>query len=115
MGYDVDLVQDGQLVEVESFTDGGTYAIGGSTDASLNITYNYSPRYREVMDGQGLREFLHGKRAADVMPGLEMAVRALGTECSDDYWAPTPGNAGHALNVLLGWARQYPDAVFEVS
>jgi hypothetical protein len=29
----------------------------------------------------------------------------LGVECDDDYWKPTPGNAGYALSVLLSWAK----------
>ena len=30
-----------------------------------------------------------------------------------DYWAATPGNAGKALNILLKWAKQFPDATFK--
>ena len=29
-----------------------------------------------------------------------------------DYWAPTPGNAGKALNTLLQWAELFPHGVF---
>ena len=31
-----------------------------------------------------------------------------------DYWAPTPGNAGDALNILLEWAREFPKGVFTI-
>lgn len=102
-------------VQVERFQDGGTQVMGGSTEASLNITYNYSPYYYEVLDKENGLRFLNNKRAGDVIAVLESAVAALGTYRDDDYWAKTPGNAGFALSILLAWARQYPDATFSVS
>lgn len=101
-------------VEVTSFEDGGTYVLGGSNEASLNVTYNYSPLYWKVWGG-GLKETLDGKRAGDVIAALETGAEKLGTERYRDYWAPTDGNAGAALATLLNWARQYPDAVFRVN
>lgn len=101
-------------VAVKSFEDGGTYALGGTTEASVNITYNYNRHYRAVWGGAGLAETLDGKRAAEVIPALEKAVATLGTKRDRDYWASEPGNAGAALARLLDWARQYPDAVFRV-
>ena len=112
MSYDVYLKKDGKSVEVERHEEGGTYAIGGITKAELNITYNYSRIYSLV--GFFLRE-LDGKFAKDVISELEILVRLLGTNLHEDYWAPTPGNAGHALSILLKWAKANPDAVFEVS
>jgi len=109
MSYDVSLVGAGP---VERFMKGGTYALGGSTDAYLNITYNYSECYS--LCGFSLRD-LHGKKAIDTIEDLENAVEFLGTKkYAIDYWAPTPGNAGHALSVLLKWARQYPDGIWQV-
>lgn len=118
MSYDVDLIdQDGQLVQVEHHeADGGTYVVGGTNDASLNITYNYGSIYSLVdPDYEGLAEQLDGKSALQTTAWLERMVAALGTHQYRDYWAPTPGNAGHALNILLGWAREHPDARWEVS
>lgn len=114
MSYDVDLVDEtGKIVEVKSHTEGGTYALGGSPDASLNITYNYAQVY-------GLFDFsirnLNGIKAKDWIEKLEWLVEKLGIrQYEPDYWAPTPGNAGHALNILLGWAKLHPQATFEVS
>ena len=31
-----------------------------------------------------------------------------------DYCAPTPANAGFALNILLGWAREHPEGEWEL-
>jgi len=115
MSWNVYLVGDEGVVEVENFTDGGTYAIGGTDRAELNITYNYGVRFREAWDGVGLKEALNDRRAGDVVVALDLAVAHLGIEPDDDYWEPTAGNAGRALARLSEWAHQHPDAVFEVS
>lgn len=131
MSYDVSLEQDGKPVKVDQHEEGGTYALGGIEEASLNITYNYSWFYYRYIDKkEGLR-WLYGKKAKDCIGILELAVEELGTKQYEvqesgfnlmdksthhlkhvDYWAPTPGNAGHALNILLQWAKKYPEAVF---
>ena len=81
-------------------------------DASLNVTYNYAGNYGAL--GFSLRD-LDGRRSGDAIEEMERLVLALGTVQDANYWAATDGNAGHALNILLGWARQYPDGVWEVS
>ena len=98
---------------VESHQEGGTICIGGSNEASLNITYNYGQLFRDAMCGNGIRD-LNGAKAKDVIQQLELAVKALGTEQDQNYWAATPGNAGHALSVLLAWAKEHPDGIFVV-
>lgn len=100
-------------VEVARHEEGGTYALGGISEAEINITYNYSKQFREVIDG-GLQR-IHDMPARQAVPILEHAVDMLGTVQSPDYWEATPGNAGYALSILLAWARQHPDAVFRVS
>lgn len=115
MSYDIDLVDaTGQLCRTELFTDGGTYAMGGSSECSLNITYNYGPHFQTTLGDGGLR-LLDKQRAGDWITKLEAAIATLGTQRASNYWAPTPGNAGAALTRLLAWARTYPDATFEVS
>lgn len=49
------------------------------------------------------------------MERLRIAVNTLGTVRDNDYWKPTPGNAGYALAILLKWAGQYPEARFKVT
>lgn len=118
MSYDVSLLgDDGKAVTVERHEgEGGTYVLGGSATAELNTTYNYSFFYYNFLsEDEGLR-WLNGKKAYDCIDRMERAVKVLHTNrWTQDYWAPTPGNAGYALNILLGWARQHPDAHFEVS
>jgi hypothetical protein len=105
--------EQGRTVSVAPDSAGGTYAIGGIAQASLNVTYNYGEAFRVVdFDFNNL----NGMTGADATPELERAVAKLGTtQYTRDYWAPTPGNAGHALNILLTWARQHPTTVFRVS
>ena len=115
MSFDVTLQKDGNPVQIPNHSEGGTHVFGGTTDAELNVTYNYSGHYfRELHDEKGLR-WLNGKKAVDCTRKLEKTVEALGVERDSDYWADTPGNAGYALSILLDWARQHPEAVFEVS
>jgi len=95
------------------------------------------------VESTGLK-WLYGKTGETAIPILEKAVERLGTnqyertvdncnkcgftcgvgdglsdpwaECNRrrDYWAPTPGNAGYALNILLEWAREFPKGVFTI-
>ena len=107
--------EDGECVQVENHAEGGTYCVGGTNEADLNVTYNYGGRFSEcgleVHTGRGN---FHRQKAKDVTALLESAVQKLGTECHPDYWEPTPGNAGRALSILLEWAKQHPEATFEV-
>jgi hypothetical protein len=109
-------------VIVEPFEDGGTYVVGGTCEAELNVTYNYGGEFRRAWaddpnpSGSGvLVRMLDGKRAGDVIEILEHGAEVLGTDRALDYWEPTPGNAGAVLARLASWARQHPDAVFKVS
>ena len=102
-------------VEIDSFQDGGTQAIGGSNVAELNITYNYGKFYYQFLDGEiGLR-WLMGKSGKEALPRLILAVDQLGAVRDKDYWAATAGNAGATLALLAQWAKAYPEAIFRVS
>ena len=113
MSYSISLLKDGKSVEVERHKEGGTYVMGGTIDAELSITYNYSEIY-SLFDFT--IRYVNGKTAKDVIDKMQEVVDKLGTDkYKRDYWAPTPGNAGYALLILLQWAKEYPDAVFNVS
>lgn len=122
---------EGNICDVESHQEGGVVQVGGSSEASLNVTYNYAWFYFHFLDQENGIRALNGQRAGDWIERLEKAVEVLGdkqyVEYPDgfmlggknpkgvvNYWAPTPGNAGHALSILLTWAKQHPDAHFEV-
>lgn len=101
-------------VDVPVHVEGGTYRVGGTTTADLNVTYNYARQFTEAGLADGL-DTLHDMTARDAIPLLARAVMQLGTERDPDYWQATAGNAGYALSILLSWARRHPDAVFRVS
>lgn len=112
MSYDISLKRNGESVTVDNHSEGGTYVLGGITIADLNITYNYSERFACIDPEQGIR-WLYGKTGRQAIPVLEAAIATLGTDRDADYWKNTSGNAGYALSILLRWAKQHPDAVFE--
>jgi len=137
MSYDLglyptkDINEDTEAVSVEHFSEGGTQPLYGTDKAELNITYNYSFFYYHFLDKKDGLRWLYGKQAKDCIERLEKAVEILGTnryvrhlkgwsfkreDNSDyeeyDYWCPTAGNAGYALNILLTWARNNPEAYF---
>lgn len=115
MSYNIRLVgrtlSGERVCRVPSHEEGGTYAMGGTADADLNVTYNYSQVYK-LLDFHP-SEF-DGKRAGDCIPRLEEVVGKLGNHRHEDYWAPTPGNAGHAMDVILEWCKLNPDAIVKV-
>lgn len=99
MSYDILLVTpDREPVELSVPHDlrGGTYAQGGTTEAWLNVTYNYSDHFYRVMGERGIRS-IYGLTAEDSIPVLALAIEALGTDEDPDYWKSTEGNARRAL------------------
>jgi len=66
----------------------------------LNVTYNYAPHFQHCFGGDGLPR-LNGMKVSEVMPMLERGIKKIGAERDDNYWAPTPGNAGAAMQDLL--------------
>jgi len=117
MGWDVDLINDqGQTVEVPLQQEGGIIAIGGSSCASMSVTWNYSKFYYEHVDKEQGFRWLNGKKAKDTIDRLSKAILELGTSQSYmGYWASTKGNAGHILNIMLQWAKLHPEAEWEIS
>jgi hypothetical protein len=97
----------GVPVPVQHFIEGGTLNIFGSSEAEVNVTYNYARHF----DFRSL----HQRHASETVAELEAAVARLGTERDGDYWSPTEGNAGAACELLLGWAKQHPTAIWRVS
>lgn len=113
--------EDG-AVQVAPHMEGGTVEIGGTQDASMNVTYNYGEVFRLVWPSNlgnsgALKEMIDGRTGRESAPVLAVAVAKCGNASPyrEDYWAPTIGNAKRALEVLLAWARQHPEATWRVS
>jgi hypothetical protein len=115
MSYDLGLYKKGTKlpVIVDCHLEGGTYVLGGTTEAELNITYNYSKYYYQCLDEKKGIRWLYGKTGAETIDRLQQAINILGTIRDNNYWLPTPGNAGRALQTLLLWAKQNPKAIWD--
>ena len=118
MSYDINLMENGKICQVGNHTEGGTYVLGGTTCASLNVTWNYSFFFYNFLDKRRGIRWLYGKTALKTITRLEKAVEKLtwrmaGGIYENDYWAPTFGNARRPLEVLLGWARAHPNGIWE--
>lgn len=141
MGWDVTLCEPGTkeaiLFDHPHEMRGSTYAVGGTREAWLAITYNYSQWYRKKgvfpdtddEDRAGLN-FIGGMSGSEAIPVLENAIRALESMDEDltdkeieeiksrgctGYWMPSRKNAIKPLYQLLAMARMRPDGVFDVA
>lgn len=124
MSYDINLLDPitKEVIEINDahFLRGGTYKMGGSTELSLNITYNYSkflhqvlqPEYTPSKDKSGIRS-LYGMIALEAIPILEAAISKLKSDFDEDYWTPTEGNTKRTLNNLLTMCKMRPDAIID--
>ncbi len=114
---------------------GGTYAIGGTTSAHLNVTYNYgehfwrvfeelpaprplAPKWMHTRYGDlpesfvGIRT-IYGLSGAESLPLLDRAMALLKDDVTDDYWEATEGNAKRALMQLRALATLRPDGIWD--
>lgn len=116
MSYDIELVDpvSKKVLELDMphHMRGGTYAVGGTTEAHLNVTYNYGTILRKVLSPEHGIRFLYGKTAAETIPLLSNAAEQLGDDVSNDYWDPTEGNVKKVLLQLKALATMRPDGVW---
>ena len=113
MSYDISLVnpETMDVVELDQPIQlrGGTMPLEGSHEASLNITYNYSPIFSKVLGKEGIRT-IYGMKALHSVALLESAMSQLNNDLDIDYWKATEGNAKVALASLLELAKAKPEA-----
>ncbi len=134
MSYDISLVdpvsRETLALDIPHHMRGGTYAVGGTSLAELNVTYNYAPQFTRVFEAltvahdgapdwlkaqadgvQGIRT-IYGMTGAQSLPVLERAISQLGDDVDPDYWKATDGNAKRALLQLKALAAMRPDGVW---
>lgn len=75
---------------------GGTYALGGTNEAWVNITYNYGGHLRKALGPDGLMG-LNRMPVGQALTLISQGLGLLGDDIDDDYWKPTEGNAKLAL------------------
>lgn len=116
MSYDIYLKDPvtKEVIEVDTshFMAGGTYALGGTKELWLNVTYNYANHFYITMGEKGIRT-IYGMSGAESIPILENAINQLGDDVDPDYWEPTGGNAKRALLQLLAMAKMRPDGIWD--
>lgn len=116
MSYDIFLREPvtNQVIEFDNVNHikGGTYCIGGTKEAWLNITYNYAEHYHKTIGNIGIRT-IYGMTGAESIPILKKAIKQLGNHVSRDYWEATEGNAKTALYGLLAFAQIRPDGIWD--
>ena len=116
MSYDIRLCDPIANKTIEfahrHYLTGGTYAVGGTHEAWLNVTYNYSPHfYRLINEENGIRA-IYGTTGAQSIKILSEAVSKLGDDVCSNYWEPTEGNAKTALLKLIALAEMRPDGIW---
>lgn len=113
MSYDITLNDpiEGEPLPINHGMRGGTYCIGGSREAWLNITYNYAPHFQS-MGEDGIRT-IYGMTGAESISLLKKTIEQLGDDLSENYWEATEGNAKRALLQLVALAKMRPDGVWD--
>lgn len=118
MSYDISLKDPitKETIEVKDahFMQGGTYALGGTKELWLNVTYNYGSIFRrpEVLGAEGIRT-IYGMTGAESIPVLQNAIANLSDDTDPDYWKATDGNAKRPLCQLLAMAQMRPDGIWD--
>lgn len=116
MSYDIELTdpKTGETIEFDEkhVLRGGTYCVGGTNLAELNVTYNYGTHYYRTMGDKGIRT-IYGLTGEQSIPVLQAAIEQLGDDISLDYWEPTEGNAKAALKDLLTLAEIAPHGIWK--
>ena len=115
MSYDIYLLdpETGKGIDLKEphYLRGGTYAAGGTTEAWLNITYNYSKYFYAALGAKGIRT-IYGMTGQESIPILQTAANLLSGEPDKDYWAATEGNAKKALLSLIELAKAAPSGIW---
>lgn len=74
MSYDIFLREPvtNEVIEFDSVHDikGGTYCIGGTKKAWLNITYNYAEHYHKTISNKGIRT-IYGMTGAESIKSMK--------------------------------------------
>lgn len=133
MSYDISLVdpvtKETLVADTPHQMRGGTYAIGGTDEMWLNVTYNFGRWYRKdyAFGENGIRS-INGLSGAESIPVLKKAITGLEeskeelseeeiNQCLEQgvsgYWMPTKENAIRPLYQLLAMAQMRPDGVWE--
>lgn len=133
MSYDISLVdpvtKETLTMDAPHQMRGGTYAIGGTDEMWVNITYNYARwYYKDYAFGENGIRSIYGLSGAESIPVLKKAIAGLESTIEElpeeemqkyieqgvtGYWVATRENAIRPLYQLLAMAQMRPDGVWE--
>lgn len=119
MSYDISIVdQTGNVCKSKIKHDvrGGTYAVEGTTELWLSVTFNYATIFNELFGDGGIKNF-NGVSIKDSIPKLLEAAGKLESDdpIVNDYWKPTSGNVKKTLLCMVQLTTYAPeDALWEV-
>lgn len=104
MSYDMHLTKKGKTVMLNErhYIKGGTYQVGGTKEAWLNITYNYSPIFRECFGNEKGIKVLEGMTAKQSITVLSEAIAKLSP---DDNRGPSRDKLENDLLDILNSVR----------
>lgn len=115
MGYSIRIVdkftRETLMLNARHEIRGGTYELGGTCEAWLDVTYNYSKYFERVLGKSGIRT-LYESSSKESLPLLRDCIEKLEGYPSLDYWEATEGNARQALISLYSLALLYPDGIW---
>lgn len=106
--------------EKKHMIQGDTYCVGGITEMTLNVTFNYSAIINEKMKELGIGDkhdyayYLNGKTGAETIEPLKKIIASLKDDADENYWKATEGNAKRVLCGLLAFAQLRPDGIWSV-
>ena len=116
MSYDISLVdpitKKTLQLDAPHQMRGGTYCVGGTREARLNVTYNYRVPLYKALGEEGIR-IIYDKTGAESLPLLTAAIKQLGDDVDENYWEATEGNTKRALLQLVALANLRSDGVWE--
>ena len=118
MGYSIHIVdKNNQTMKTANgekhHIKGGIFILGGTDEASISITYNYSPYFYQYIDKEKGIRYLYGRKVKDTVPLLESIIKQMEESDDRDYWTATEGNARKALENLLLLAELFPDGYWD--
>lgn len=116
MGYSIYLTDtDGNVLysDTKHNAKGSVYVVGGTTELTLDVTYNYAPIFVSVFGENGIRN-LDAKKASETLTTLNEAIYRLADDVNEDYWLPTEGNVKIVLCNLRDFARLRPDGIWKI-
>lgn len=117
MSYDIRL-KDPMTGKTIEFNEphqirGATYQLGGSSEAWLNVTYNYGGIFQRAFGStEGIRS-IYGMSGDESLQVLNKAILSLKDDVSDNYWDATDGNAKRVLLHLRAFATMRPDGEWD--